>query len=58
MMIRRTKLLIDQTGQDLVEYVLILAFVALAGAALYVGMNQSMRGLWVGMNGRLTNASN
>ena len=48
----------DETGQDLVEYSLILAFVALAGAAIYVGMNAPMRGLWTQLNSRMMNASN
>ncbi len=57
-MIRHNKFVTDRTGQDLVEYALILAFIALVGASVYVGMNQPMRGLWTAMNTRLTNASN
>lgn len=44
-------------GQELVEYSLILAFVCLAGAALYIGMARDTRGLWTAMNGRLSNAN-
>jgi len=45
-------------GQDLVEYSLILAFVCLAGAALYIGMGRDIRGIWGIMNTRLSAANN
>jgi twitching motility protein PilU len=32
----------DERGQDIVEYTLLLAFVALAGAAAYIGMSRSI----------------
>jgi Flp pilus assembly pilin Flp len=32
----------DETGQDLVEYSLLMAFVALAGAAAILGMSSSV----------------
>ena len=57
-MIRKYRFVTERNGQDLVEYVLILAFVVLSGAAIYVGMNRPMQGLWMAMNSRLTNASN
>lgn len=47
----------DQSGQDLVEYSLLLVFVLLAGAAIYIGMNENTRALWTIMNGRLANAN-
>lgn len=47
----------NQLGQDLVEYSLILAFVCLAGAAMYLGMSRNTRGLWTTMNARLANAN-
>ena len=53
----RWRLVSEQAGQDLVEYALILAFVALVGAGIYVGMNQPIRGLWTTMNTRMMNAS-
>lgn len=46
-----------ERGQELIEYSLILAFVCLAGAALYIGMARDTRGLWTTMNGRLSNAN-
>ncbi len=55
---RVVKLLLgSERGQDLVEYSLILAFVCLSGAAMYLGMSQSSRALWTIMNGRLANAN-
>ena len=50
-------LVFDDGGQDLVEYSLILAFVLLAGAAVYIGMSRNTQGLWTAMNGRLANAN-
>ncbi len=47
----------DEQGTDLVEYTLILAFIALAGAALFVGMGITTSGLWSAVNSRLA-ASN
>ena len=51
------KLLRSERGQDLVEYSLILAFVLLAGAAVYIGMSRNTQGLWTIMNNRLANAN-
>lgn len=47
----------EDRGQDLVEYSLILAFVCLSGAAMFIGMGGTTRSLWTIMNTRLTNAS-
>lgn len=43
----------DQQGQDMVEYSLLLAFVCLAGAAMFIGMGQATTGLWTTVNSRL-----
>jgi Flp pilus assembly pilin Flp len=43
----------DERGQDLVEYSLLLAFIALAGAAVIIGMNGATSGLWSSANSRL-----
>jgi len=48
----------DEAGQDLVEYSLLLAFIALAGAAIFIGMNPLTQSLWSIANSRLSNASN
>jgi Flp pilus assembly pilin Flp len=47
----------DQQGQDLVEYSLLLAFVCLAGAAMFIGMGQATSGLWTTVNSRLAAAN-
>ena len=45
-----------EEGQDLVEYTLLLAFVCLASAALFIGAGKSMASIWVDTNLVLTNA--
>jgi len=47
----------DDRGQDIVEYTLLLAFVALAGAAAYIGMARSTNTLWGITNSRLAAAN-
>jgi Flp pilus assembly pilin Flp len=47
------RLMGDETGQDLVEYALLLAFVALAGAAAFVGMSSSVNTIWSAANSHL-----
>ncbi len=47
----------DEQGQDLIEYTLLMAFVALASAALFIGAGSSVSGIWVTTNGQLTNAA-
>ena len=46
----------EEEGQDLVEYTLLLAFVCLASAALFIGAGKSMASIWVDTNLILTNA--
>lgn len=53
----RSSFLRDESGQDLVEYSLLLAFVALAGAAALIGMGQLTGGLWSTANSRLAAAN-
>ena len=36
----------DEQGQDLIEYTLLLAFVALASAALFIDAGGSVSGIW------------
>jgi Flp pilus assembly pilin Flp len=36
----------DEQGQDLIEYTLLMAFVALASAALFIGSGASIKGIW------------
>jgi Flp pilus assembly pilin Flp len=47
----------DETAQDLIEYSLLLAFIALAGAAAYLGMSSSTNTLWSVANSRLAAAN-
>ena len=48
-----TSFISDETGQDLVEYSLLLAFIALAGAAAFLGMSSSANTIWSAANSRL-----
>jgi Flp pilus assembly pilin Flp len=36
----------EDQGQDLIEYTLLMAFVALASAALFIGAGTSIKGIW------------
>jgi Flp pilus assembly pilin Flp len=47
----------DEQGQDLIEYTLLMAFVALASAALFLGAGGSIKGIWTTTNAQLTNAN-
>jgi len=50
-------LLKDEQGQDLIEYTLLMAFVALASAALFIGAGGSIAGIWNTTNSRLAAAN-
>ncbi len=47
----------EEDGQDLVEYTLLLAFVALASAALFIGAGGSVSTIWTAANSRLAQAA-
>jgi Flp pilus assembly pilin Flp len=47
----------DEQGQDLIEYTLLLAFVALASAALFIGAGSSVKGIWSVTNSQLAAAN-
>ena len=47
----------DESGQDLIEYTLLLAFVALASAALFIGAGNSVQGIWSVTNSQLAAAN-
>ncbi len=49
------KLLKENHGQDLVEYTLVLAFVALASAGLFIGAGNSTASIWGAAQSTLTN---
>ena len=46
----------DEQGQDLIEYTLLLAFVCLASAALFVGAGQGINAIWTDASGLISNA--
>ena len=48
----------DEQGQDLIEYTLLIAFVALASAALFIGAGSSIKGIWNVTNTQLNAANN
>jgi Flp pilus assembly pilin Flp len=47
----------DDHGQDLIEYTLLIAFVALASAALFIGAGGSVKSIWTAANTQLANAA-
>jgi Flp pilus assembly pilin Flp len=46
-----------EEGQDLIEYTLLMAFVALASAALFIGAGGSIKGIWGATNSQLDAAN-
>ena len=47
----------DEQGQDLIEYTLLMAFVALASAALFLGAGKSVQGIWSASSSQLVAAN-
>ena len=47
----------DESGQDLIEYTLLVAFVALAATSLLLGVGSSVQGMWGAANKTLSNAA-
>ncbi|HTS28502.1 MAG TPA: hypothetical protein VMH81_21660 [Bryobacteraceae bacterium] len=47
----------EDQGQDLIEYTLLMAFVALASAALFIGAGGSIKGIWSVTNSQLAAAN-
>ena len=50
---RAAQFLRETDGQDMTEYTLLMAFLALAGAALFVGVSDDISGIWDGISNRL-----
>jgi Flp pilus assembly pilin Flp len=46
-----------EDGQDMVEYSLLLAFIALAAVGLLSGIKTTISGLWSSINSTLTSTS-
>ena len=47
----------EDEGQDLIEYSLLMAFVALASAALFIGAGKNISSIWSSSNSQLANAA-
>jgi Flp pilus assembly pilin Flp len=47
----------EEQGQDLIEYTLLMAFVALASAALFIGAGGKISAIWNVANTQLANAA-
>jgi Flp pilus assembly pilin Flp len=47
----------DEQGQDLIEYTLLMAFVALASAALFISAGTSVSKIWSTANSQLSTAA-
>ena len=47
----------EEEGQDLVEYSLLLAFIALAAIALLSAAGNSVKTIWTSINTNLTSAA-
>jgi Flp pilus assembly pilin Flp len=47
----------DDSGQDMIEYCLLLAFIALCAVGLLTGMRTSVMGLWTSTNSALVSAT-
>jgi Flp pilus assembly pilin Flp len=52
-----TNFLRDEQGQDLIEYTLLLAFVCLTSAALFISAGGSVAGIWTSTNTDLAAAN-
>lgn len=47
----------DEQGQDLIEYTLLMAFIALASAAIFLSAGGSIQGIWSGASSQLVAAN-
>ena len=47
----------EESGQDLIEYTLLLAFVALASASLFLSAGNSVATIWQSGSTQLVNAA-
>jgi Flp pilus assembly pilin Flp len=53
---RRWKFYTDESGQDFVEYSLLLAFVCLVSAGLFIGAGKTIASIWSTTNTSLSQA--
>ena len=49
--------LADESGQDLIEYTLLMSFVAIASAGLFIGAGKNVKGIWVKTSMQLSAAN-
>lgn len=47
----------DEQGQDLLEYSLVVAFIALTSAAIFINAGGSVNSIWQSTNTLLSNAA-
>jgi Flp pilus assembly pilin Flp len=47
----------EEEGQDLIEYTLLLAFIALASASLFISAGGSVSSIWQQGSSQLSNAA-
>ena len=47
----------EESGQDLIEYTLLLAFIALASASLFLSAGGSVNSIWQAGSTQLSNAA-
>ena len=47
----------EEQGQDLIEYTLLMAFVALASVGLFLGGGRNVKGIWATTNSQLSYAN-
>jgi Flp pilus assembly pilin Flp len=47
----------DECGQDLIEYTLLIAFVAMASTAIFISAGGSISGIWSISNSQLASAN-
>jgi len=47
----------DERGQDLIEYSILISFVAIAVVGLFIGPGKDVKNIWVVSNNQLTKAN-
>ena len=47
----------EEQGQDLIEYTLLMAFIALASAAIFTSAGKSVNTIWTAASTQLANAA-
>jgi Flp pilus assembly pilin Flp len=52
-----SKFIHEESGQDLIEYTLLLAFIALASASLFLSAGNSVSTIWTAGSNDLSNAA-